>query len=305
MQGSSAQTIHRTRSSALLAQTLHTWLLLVRFTHRYGGAVFTLFASTVIGWVIASSVSDYTKGGWEIHFIERSLGWNIHFHHWYYGIPLGLIAFAILEWNTTVSIFLFGLGQTLAAHSFINEHGIPSIIEGGPTLPIPAEVYFPLVTAFSMLYAFFVIRREEWLVRAREREEIAVSYLCPKSQMDRVLSNLDSWANRYFVHKKCRLDKDTGIEYGRWRAIDKNAHGEWQLQYVASPFDERLNLLVIRLNHIPLQGRAGQMDEMIQEIDTALFPLAQPAIGGPEAALRALSAQDAMDRRLLENSCTA
>ncbi|MCL4488471.1 MAG: hypothetical protein M1570_10130 [Chloroflexi bacterium] len=301
----SVTTFEPARKNGLWGQVQHSWLLLLRFSRRYGVAVLALFISAVLGWTIASSVSNYTKGGWEIHFIERGLGLNIHFHHWYYGIPLGLIAFAIMDWNTTLSIFLFGLGQTLAAHSFINEHGIPSIIEGGPTLAVPPEIYFPLVTAFSMLYAFFVIRREEWLVRAREREEIAMSYLCPKPQMDQILGNLAGWAARYFTHKKTHLDKDSGIEYGRWHALDKSARGEWQFQYEASPFDERLNLLVVRLDHIPLQGRAGQMDEMIQEIDAALSPLAQPAVGGPDAALAALAAQNAVEQRILKNTCMA
>jgi len=56
-----------------------------------------LVASAIFGWLAANSVSDYTKGGWEIHFIQRGIGLNLHFHHWYYSIPLGLLAFAIIE----------------------------------------------------------------------------------------------------------------------------------------------------------------------------------------------------------------
>jgi hypothetical protein len=83
------------------------WLLLARFSRRCGPAVLTLLVAAVLGWLAANGVSDHTKGGWEIHFIERGIGLNPHFHHWYYGIPLGLIAFAIIEWNAIVSIFLF------------------------------------------------------------------------------------------------------------------------------------------------------------------------------------------------------
>ncbi len=261
------------------------WLLLLRFCRRYGISVLALVGAAVIGWTVASSVSDYTQGGWEIHFIERGIGLNIHFHHWYYGIPLGLLAFATIEWNATLSIFLFGLGQTLAAHSFINEHGIPSIFEGGPTLRVPAEIYFPIVTAMALLYAFFIIRREEWLARAREREEISESYLYPRTKETELLQRLDGWASRHMISKMRHIDQDTHIEYGTWHGLDREARGEWELHYVASPFDDRLNLLVVRIEHIPLQGRAGQLDDWIRELDTELRPLARPAVYGPEAAL--------------------
>ena len=265
------------------------WLLLIRFTRRCGPAVLTLGASAVIGWLAANSVSDYTQGGWEIHFIERGIGLNLHFHHWYYGLPMYLIAFAIIESNTTVSIFLFGLGQTLSAHSFINEGGIPSIIEGGATWQIPSQIYFPLVTVLALLYAFFLIRREEWLTRAKEREEISESYLCLKVRTAEVVQHLDDWAAKYLTHKKRHLDKDTGIQYGHWHALDSDARGEWQLDYVVSPFDDQLNLLVVRLQHIPLEGRAGELDDRIREMDAALQPLVVPAVNGPQVAIKAFA----------------
>ncbi len=268
------------------------WLLLARFSRRYAPAVLTLIASAVIGWLAANGVSDYTKGGWEIHVIERGIGLNLHFHHWYYGIPLGLLAFAIIEWNTTVSIFLFGLGQTLAAHSFINEGGIPSLIEGGETWRVSPEVYFPIVTAFALLYAFFILRREEWLQRAKEREEISESYLCPKARTVDVIRQIDDWAGKYLTHKKQHTDPDTKIQYGHWQTLDGATNSEWQMDYVLSPFDDQLNLLVVRLQHIPLEGRAGELDDWIRELDAALQPLAQPAIGGPQAALKTFAAQE-------------
>lgn len=259
------------------------WFLLVRFSRRYGPALLALLASAVIGWWVATSVSDYTKGGWEVHFIQANLGINIHFHHWYYGIPLCLIAFAIIRWNPIVSIFLFGLGETLAAHSFINEHGIPSIFQGGPTLAIPPEIYFPIVTALSLLYAFFLVRREEWLLRAKEREEIAKSYLCPKAQMTEICDRFDGWAGKHLQEKRLRVDRDTGIEYGQWYALDREMKGEWELYYVISPYDDQLNLFVLRLQHIPLQGRQGQLDDWMRELDAALKPLAFDAVEGPQA----------------------
>lgn len=283
----------RTSAAWAEAQALAAkyWLLLVRFTRRYGVAVLTLVASAVIGWLVASGVSDYTKGGWEIHFIQREIGLNIHFHHWYYGIPLYLIAIALVEWHATASIFVFGLGQTLAAHSFINEHGIPSILEGGATWRIPSEVYFPLVTALALLYAFFIIRREEWLTRAKEREEIAMSYLCRNSNVEDALRRLDEWARTVLDRKKSHVEPYTHVEYGEWRALDREAAGEWQLHYIASPFDEELHLLVVRIEHIPVKGRAGKIDDWMHELDLALRPIVHPAVAGARAAKDLLTAQ--------------
>ncbi len=261
-----------------------TALLLVRFARRYGRAFLALFIAVVIGWTVASGVSNYTRGGWELHIMQPSLGINLHFHHWFYGVPLYLLAFALIDWNTTVSIFLFGLGETLAAHSYINEGGIPSIFEGGPTIRMPPEIYFPLVTALGLLYAFFLIRQEEWLLRAREREEISESYFCPKAQSAEIMGRLDAWASRHLQRKKHTIDSDTKIQYGYWHALDAQAKGEWELYYTLSPFDDQLNLLVVRLNHVPLQGRIGQLDDWICELDTELRPLAQPAVEGPRVA---------------------
>lgn len=269
-------------------RVLQYGLLLIRFARRYGPAVVILIASAVIGWNFANGVSDYTRGGWEIHFIERGIGLNIHFHHWYYGVPLYVLALALIEWNATVSIFIFGLGQTLAAHSFVHEGGIPSIIEGGETWRLSPEIYFPIATALALLYAFFLLRREEWLNRAREREEIAASYFYRKAQSKDIWERLDHWASKYLTHQRRYLDRETNIEYGEWRALDQT--NEWQLHYVSSPFDDELHLLVIRIEHIPLQGRMGKLDAWIRELDAVLRPLAQPAVGGPQAALRALAA---------------
>ena len=91
------------------------------------------------------------------------------------------------------------------------------------------------------------------------------------------------------TQKKSHVDRDTDIRYSHWRGLDRPQHGEWQLDYVLSPFDEQLKLLVVRLHHVPLQGRAGELDERIRELDKALQPLAQPAVAGPEEALQAIS----------------
>lgn len=67
----------------LLIRAHQYWFLLIRFTRRYGPAVLMLVASAIFGRLAANSVSDYTKGSWEIHFIQRGIGLNLHVHHWY------------------------------------------------------------------------------------------------------------------------------------------------------------------------------------------------------------------------------
>ncbi len=249
-----------------------------KFVDRYGLAVLALIVSAWLGWTIANSVSDYTKGGWEVHFEQRSLGVNIHFHHWYYGIPLGVLALLLIEKQTTLSIFLFGLGASLSTHSFVHEGGIPSIFEGGPTLRVPLELYLPAVTLFCALYASFLIRREEWLARSREREELAMSYICPSEHSTEVVGKLNDWAAAHFRQKKIHHDRWTGIEYGYWREPDRETHGEWQLHYIRSPFDEKCHLLVVKLQHIPMLGRKGTLDEWLEEIHQLLTPQARLAL---------------------------
>jgi hypothetical protein len=253
-------------------------LLTWRFMDRYGLALLALISSALIAWYTANSVSDYTKGGWEVHFEQRALGVNIHFHHWYYGIPLGLLALLLIERNTTISIFLFGLGASLSTHSYINEGGIPSFIEGGQTLRVPTEIYLPAITLFAAMFAVYVIRREEWLVRARERDELAMSYFVHKDQVAKCLSALNAWAAKHFIRRRYHRDRWTSIEYVYWRATDKALRGEWQFHYTLSPFDDKFNVLVIKLQHIPLSGRKGVLDEWLEEIHDLLKPHAHLAL---------------------------
>jgi hypothetical protein len=267
------------------------WLLLIRFVQRFGYMVLILFAAAIIGWGVASGVSDYTKGGWEIHVIQSGLGIDVHFHHWYYGIPLYLLAFALIERMARTSIFIFGLGQSLAAHSFINERGIPSILESGSVLPVPAEVYFPVSTLLAILYALFIIRRGEWLARAKEREEIAMSYLCTPQDTPEVILRIDEWAGMYFKQRRSEFDDDTKTLYGSWSLVDNTTRSEWQLHYIISPFDQMLSLLSLRIEHVPVQGRAGQLENWMRGLHVALQPLAAPAIAGPASIPAAHGAQ--------------
>lgn len=265
------------RDAAWQALKFHG-LHLRRFANRYGAALAALALAAVLGWAIASGVSDYTQHGWELHVRQPTLGVDIHFHHWYYGIPLGLLALALVERAATFSIFLFGLGLSLSTHSFVNEGGIPSIFEGGETWRVPVEVYLPLVTLYALLYTFFIIRREEWLARSREREELAMSYICLSRDAGEVLARVNRWARAHFSKPHLHHDRWTKIEYGQWREIDEETHGEWQFHYTLSPFDEAHHLLVISLQHIPLIGRKGVLDEWLVDIHRQLQPLAQLAL---------------------------
>jgi hypothetical protein len=262
-------------------QVIQDLLTLKRFARRYGPSVVLLIVAAVIGWAAANSVSNYTNGGWEMH-IERRFNdqtlINIHLHHWYYGIPLFFIALFLIQVNAMASTFVFGLGQALSAHSFINEHGIPSIIEGGTTWAVPPEIYFPIVTAFSVLYAIFLIRREEWLARAREREEIAASYLGPRARIRETFGQVDEWARRHFTKKKLQHDPDTQIWYGEWRGLDAGQNGEWQIHYTVTPYEPDTVLWVFSLEHIPIKGSVGLIDDWMHELDDALGPGLQPLL---------------------------
>ncbi len=280
------------------AHLIRDLLTLRRFARRYGPSILTLIVAAVIGWAIANSVSNYTHGGWEIH-IEQRFGnqilINIHFHHWYYGIPLFILALLLIPVSPLASTFVFGLGQALSAHSFINEHGIPSIIEGGPTWPVPPEIYFPIVTALSILYAFFLVRREEWLNRAQERERIAVSYIGPSEGVEATFVRVDTWAWHHFTKKKLQHNSDTGIWYGEWRGLDAEEHGEWQLHYTVTPYEPPTVLWVFSLEHIPLKGSVGLIDEWIHELNDVLGPGMQPVLlreVGPRGPAESGATQD-------------
>jgi hypothetical protein len=257
------------------------WLTLGRYVRRFGPPVAALVLAAVLGWAIASSVSNYTHGGWEIHFEQRfnnQILVNIHFHHWYYGIPLFFLALMLIRANMMASTFVFGLGQSLSAHSFLNEHGIPSIFEGGPTWNIPPEVYFSVITAFSLLYAGFLIRREEWLEREHERERIAASYIGATAHLGSTFRRIDNWARRHFSQKKLQHDRDTQIWYGEWRGLDAAQKGEWQMHYTATPYEPETLLWVFSLEHIPINGSVGLIDDWMHELDDALGPALQPIL---------------------------
>lgn len=274
-------TAQETIAQGWKTEVIQDLLVLRRFTLRYAPSLLTLVVAAVVGWVVASSVSNYTHGGWELHIerrFQQTVEVNIHFHHWYYGLPLFVLSLLLIQVNSTASNFLFGLGQSLAAHSYINEHGIPSIIEGGPTWNIPPEIYFPIVTALALLYAFFLVRREEWLARAREREEVALSYVGRSQDINSIMARVDEWARNYFRKKIIRREADTNIRYVQWRGLDIEHRGEWQLNFTVTPFEPGEVLWVFRLEHIPMTGSVGLIDEWLHELDDAVSDKLQPIL---------------------------
>lgn len=267
--------------NSLRVELTQGWLTFGRFVRRFGPSVATLIVAALAGWLIANSVSNYTHGGWEIHFEQRfedKVLVNIHIHHWYYGVPLFFVALLLIRVNVLASTFVLGLGEALSAHSFLNEHGIPSIIEGGPTWNVPNEVYFPIVTALSLLYALFLIRREEWLVRERERERISASYIGPAAQLGSTFRRVDNWARKHFTKKKIQHDLYTQVWYGEWSGLDASEKGEWQLHYTATPYEADKLLWVFSLEHIPISGSVGLIDDWMHELDDALGPTLEPAL---------------------------
>ena len=247
-------------------------LVLRRFVRLYGLAVLVLVVSAVLAWIIADSVSDYTHRGWEMHIIQPNLGVNLHFHHWYYGVPLGLLAFLLLDVNATLSVFIFGLGQSLAAHSFLHEGGIPSLIEGGTTLRVPGYLYFPVVTAIAMLYMFFVMRREEWLAMAREREEVAVSYFSAAEKQREAVAALDGWAEARFRRARCRDDRATGIRTGQYSRVTFDNRDLWSLEYASTPYDDGRHILVVRLQHTPFRHESTRLLDWLNDLHRVMAP---------------------------------
>ena len=247
-------------------------LLLRKFLRRHGPLLIVLILAAVTGWVGANSVSDYTNGGWELHFQRRfgqTILINIHIHHWYYGLPLYLVALLLVRAQPLASVFAFAFGQSLAAHSFVNEGGIPSIVEGGPTWRIPPEVYFPVVTSLCLLYGFFLVRREEWLGRERERERIVASYIGPLGSERDILGRIDEWGRTHFPRKRIHYDGDARIWYAEWIA-PSDMEGEWQLHVTSTPFGDSDALWVVSLEHTPLRGRLGHIHERMRGLHEAL-----------------------------------
>ena len=97
-------------------------------------------------------------------------------------------------------------------------------------------------------------------------------------QASEIVGKVNDWAAAHFRKKKIHHDRWTNIEYGYWRAPDRETHGEWQLHYISSPFDEQSHLLVVKLQHIPMVGRKGTLDEWLEEIHHLLTPQAKLAL---------------------------
>jgi hypothetical protein len=249
-----------------------------RFTVLYWQYVAAVLAACAIAWLSADAASDYTRGGWELHFEQRAWGLDLHIHHWYYGLPLLVIAFVLLHLRPVASVFSFVMGQALAAHSYHNEGGIPSIIEGGGVVAVPAFVYWPIASLLVALFTFFVVRSHEWLALSAEREEAAATYLADCAGCERALIALDQWGLEEFDRAAVRRGRG-GIRTVTFTRLERNARGLWELQYAATPYDDGRMLLTVRIQHLPYRAESERLLVLLNHADVLVRPFAAPVIG--------------------------
>ena len=243
-----------------VARIVASYLLLAeRFVELYWPYVAAAVGGAALSWLTADAASDYTKGGWELHVQQRAWGLDLHVHHWYYGLPLLAIAFLLLDTRPVLSVFVFVFGQSLAAHSYHNERGIPSIFEGGATLAVPPFIYWPVASLLVALFTFFVVRAHEWLTLSAEREEAAASYVTDAVGAAAALDAVDAWARVEFDRAETATTK-RGVRTASYTRLDAGTRGLWELLCGATPLDGDRRLLTVRVLHVPLRGDAALLD---------------------------------------------
>jgi hypothetical protein len=251
-----------------------------RFATLYWRYLAAVAGAAAFAWLSSDAASDYTRGGWELHFEQRAWGLDLHVHHWYYGLPLLAIAFALLHRRPVASVFIFVFGQAVAAHSYHNEGGIPSIVEGGDVLAVPAFVYWPVASLLVAVFTFFVVRAHEWLALSAEREEAAITYLAASGDCGRAIAALDRWGSEEFQQAVVRSGRD-GIRAVSYTRVEKHARGIWELQYATSPYDDGRLLLTVRILHLPYRAESHHLLELLEKADGIVRAFAAPVIGCP------------------------
>lgn len=252
-----------------------------RFVTLYWRYLLAVAGGAAGAWLSADAVSDYTRGGWELHIEQRAWGLDLHVHHWYYGLPLLALAFVLIDRRPVAAVFTFVLGQSVAAHSYYNEGGIPSIVEGGATIAVPPFVYWPLASLLVGLFTFFVVRAHEWLVLSAEREEAAQSYLLEADDAGPAIAALHAWAAGAFDRRVAGM-RD-GSRVGTFSTLESQARGLWELRYRATPFDDGRVLLTVRIEHFPHRHESRRLLELLSEADGALRAACrrEPTLAGP------------------------
>jgi hypothetical protein len=252
----------RTIYRALLhvARIVGSYLLLAkRFVELYWRYVAAAVGGSALSWLTADAASDYTKGGWEFHIQQRAWGLDLHVHHWYYGLPLLAVAFLLLDTRPILSVFVFVFGQSLAAHSYHNEHGIPSIFQGGETIAVPPFIYWPVASLLVALFTFFVVRAHEWLTLSAEREEAAASYVTDAASAAAALDAIDAWARTEFDRAETATTK-RGVRTASYSRLDAETRGIRELLCGATPLDGDRRLLTVRVLRVPLRGDDALLD---------------------------------------------
>ena len=62
------------------------------------------------------------------------------------------------------------------------------------------------------------------------------------------------------------------------RQLDVEHRGVWQLNYTVTPFEPGEVLWVFRLEHIPMTGSVGLIDEWLHELDDLVSDKLQPIL---------------------------
>jgi hypothetical protein len=272
------------RASRVLRRGARYALLAVRFARLYWRYLAAVLAGASLAWLAANAASDYTRGGWEFHLEQRAWGLDLHFHHWYYGVPLLAVAVALLDTRPVLAVFLFVFGQALSAHSYQNEGGIPSIFQGGATLVVPAFLYWPVASLLAALFTFFVVRSHEWLAIQASTEEASQTYRAGPEACDAALAALAEWARGEFERETSTAAPD-GARSASFSRIELGMRGLWELHCAALPVGDGTFLLTVRVRHMSRANRTRRLLEFLTRADERVRPFAEPVFS-PAAASR-------------------
>ncbi len=268
---------------------LRAWLRLARYlllAGRFAELYWPYLVAVVVGaglaWTSANAASDYTKGGWEFHLEQRAWGLDLHFHHWYYGIPLLALALVLVDTRPIFAVFLFVFGQALSAHSYHNENGIPSIFEGGATLAVPAFVYWPVASLLAALFTFFVVRAHEWLAIQASTEEASLSYRADRDACDAAFAALADWGRAEF-ERETAPEPLRDVRTASFSRLERGLRGIWELHCASRPVGDGTFLLTVRVRHMATATKTDRLVELLSLADERVRPYARPVVTPEEA----------------------
>ncbi len=275
-----------TRALARVARRVASYLVLAgQFTWLYWRYVAAALAGASLAWLLAGAASDYTRGGWEFHLEQRAWGLDLHFHHWYYGVPLLGVAVAILDSSPVTSVFVFIFGQALSAHSYHNEGGIPSLFEGGHTLAVPAFVYWPAASLLAALFTFFVVRSHEWLAVRASSEEASVSFTATRDACVLAFDALTAWARSEFEREKTSASS-SGDRSASFSRLEENIRGIWELHCASREIDDDECLVTVRIRHMALTRNPQRMLAFLGQANECVRPFAEPLFSAEARPIR-------------------